>query len=594
MLHNVFLIFQGNDVMTTHEQLFTSVQNTFTIEFWAKPEVTSRIDIESRSGISGASDHRFAITPVHGAHRGGDASRAGVGVSVGINGVSVYEHTTNHLPAMLVFETALRDWTHIAVVYNNKIPTLYINGQFAKRGLASRKKTVVPSGVFGGVEPYGFYVGALDEIRIWSTARTQSQIQQNMGLELTGNEAGLFSYWKLDEGSGTLANDSTANGNKCNIIGAKWNTLQSTNSSNKIMNILFTYYLPSGGVETLNRQRFYALNKKGVNCHFLYTQTGIGLQNKIDTSIFVTNDDDEIKDIILKGNYDAIVVCTDLLLLQKVKDFGYQGILIYNNEGLGVNKEFADYYLKIQSNHSIINNYCDAIIYPKTPHLIEAFKNNFPFKKQFSFENCFNTEEFHYQAHPKNNKPIVGWVGRLEENKNWKDFLLIGAQLIKENPAIQLWMFIDNTLGEESEKIAFKQKINELNLKENLTIYANQPHSKMADYFSIIGDSGGFLCSTSKVEAFGYAVLEAIVCRCPVLSTDSDGVRNFIKHNETGKFFELGNINQAVQEAKELMSNIQLREEIRRKGVKHIETHFSPDKYAESFLNMIHNLKNKG
>lgn len=114
----------------------------------------------------------------------------------------------------------------------------------------------------------------------------------------------------------------------------------------------------------------------------------------------------------------------------------------------------------------------------------------------------------------------------------------------------------------------------------------------MAEYFSRIGDSGGFLCSTSKVEGFGYAVLEAMLCRCPVISTDSDGVKSFIIHNKTGKFFELGNIQQAVNEAVDLMFNQTLREQIRRRGVNHIKNHFSEEKYAENFLNMVKKLKN--
>ncbi|MGP3783850.1 hypothetical protein [Paenibacillus sp. 1A_MP2] len=48
-------------------------------------------------------------------------------------------------------------------------------------------------------------------------------------------------------------------------------------------------------------------------------------------------------------------------------------------------------------------------------------------------------------------------------------------------------------------------------------------------------------------------------CGCPVLSTDSDGVRSFITHNRTGKFYPIGNVNAAVSEAVDLMHNIQLR-----------------------------------
>lgn len=39
-------------------------------------------------------------------------------------------------------------------------------------------------------------------------------------------------------------------------------------------------------------------------------------------------------------------------------------------------------------------------------------------------------------------------------------------------------------------------------------MFSNVSNEHMADYFSMIGDSGVFLCSTSKVEGFGYAIVE--------------------------------------------------------------------------------------
>ncbi|MED4051929.1 glycosyltransferase [Priestia megaterium] len=590
MLRNTFLGFNGQDNLVTQKQLFKEVKNTFTIEFWAYPKETHEIEKESRHGITKTLNQRFAVTPVFGAYEDGNNSVAGVGVSVGSNGISVYEHTTDHFPPVLVFNDSIHGWIHIAVVYQNKIPTLFINGEYIRTGLKSLKKNVVPSGVFGGLDPYGFYKGGLSEIRIWSVAKTQEDLKVIMNEELSGEEKGLAGYWKLDEGSNSVAQDSTQNKNHGTILGAKWNSYETRESENKNLNVLFTFFVPSGGVETLNRQRFYALNEKGIRCDFLYSQSGTGLQNEIDTSVFITSNDDEIKEIIQEGSYDAIIVCSDLLLLKKIRGFGYKGLLIYDNQGLGYNKEYAEDYLKNHA-YSDIEEYSDAIMYPKTPHLIEAFEKIFPSKRKYCFHNCFNTNVFKYESHPRTNQTIIGWVGRIEENKNWKDFLKIGAELIQKSSDIQLWMFEDNTLSTKEERLSFEKKIEELGIKDNLTIYANQPHSKMAEYFSKIGDSGGFLCSTSKVEGFGYAVLEAMVCRCPVLSTDSDGVRSFIKHDLTGKFFQLGNIREAVEQGEELLFNFPLREEIRINAVDHINKNFSPEKYAENFINMINDLK---
>lgn len=46
-------------------------------------------------------------------------------------------------------------------------------------------------------------------------------IQQNINRTLTGNEASLLGYWKLNEGSEIIPHDSTINKNIGNIDGAE-------------------------------------------------------------------------------------------------------------------------------------------------------------------------------------------------------------------------------------------------------------------------------------------------------------------------------------------------------------------------------------
>jgi L-malate glycosyltransferase len=86
---------------------------------------------------------------------------------------------------------------------------------------------------------------------------------------------------------------------------------------------------------------------------------------------------------------------------------------------------------------------------------------------------------------------------------------------------------------------------------------------------------------------FGYAVAEAMLCRCPVISTDSDGVKRFIIHNETGKFFPHGDITQAIEEARELMNNEYLRNTIRSNAEKHVKSIFSTKQYVNHFIAMM-------
>ena len=49
----------------------------------------------------------------------------------------------------------------------------------------------------------------LDELRIWNIVRSESEIRFDMSRRLIGDEPGLVGYWRLDEGEGRDAEDST-------------------------------------------------------------------------------------------------------------------------------------------------------------------------------------------------------------------------------------------------------------------------------------------------------------------------------------------------------------------------------------------------
>ena len=59
----------------------------------------------------------------------------------------------------------------------------------------------------------------VDEVRIWSVARTAAQIAASKNIEITGAQAGLMGRWGLNEGSGTSAADSSGNGITGTLVG---------------------------------------------------------------------------------------------------------------------------------------------------------------------------------------------------------------------------------------------------------------------------------------------------------------------------------------------------------------------------------------
>ena len=150
-----------------------SVSNSFTMVLWAKPTAALTATAQATSGVTGLTGQRYAIFPRHGTSAFG-TNHTGAGISIGNNGVSVFEHADNLLASPLVFSGTITSWVHIAVVYQNGQPQLYLNGVLKQTGLKSLFN-VHPSADMGG--PYGFYSGATDEVGVYNRALSTAEIQ---------------------------------------------------------------------------------------------------------------------------------------------------------------------------------------------------------------------------------------------------------------------------------------------------------------------------------------------------------------------------------------------------------------------------------
>lgn len=207
------LTFDGvDDRITGTNTGLTATTNNFTMEMWINPTSTLTIRAESNTlGVTtGTSGQRYAVFPTHGGGGCATVGDAGIGISVGTNGVQVFEHKHCHMPPILVYNATLpTGWNHIAVVVTAKQPQLYLNGVLVRTGLTSNMNNVFPSAQLG-TNVYGNYAGNIDEFRIWNTNRSQAQIRDNMCKRLIGSEANLIRYYRFDEGAGTTLTDASS------------------------------------------------------------------------------------------------------------------------------------------------------------------------------------------------------------------------------------------------------------------------------------------------------------------------------------------------------------------------------------------------
>ena len=114
-------------------------------------------------------------------------------------------------------------WHHAAATYDGATWNLYLDGVLdgslavgVAANAATNVLTTVGSALTTTGVADGFFAGVVDEVRIWSVARTLSQINSTRTVEVTSPQANLLGVWNLNEGSGTTLADNSGNG----IIGA--------------------------------------------------------------------------------------------------------------------------------------------------------------------------------------------------------------------------------------------------------------------------------------------------------------------------------------------------------------------------------------
>ncbi len=109
-------------------------------------------------------------------------------------------------------------WYHVCGTFDGRYLKVYINGRLDGTTDIGSTKTINDSGTnfwigSWNAENSHYLNGNIDEVRIWNTNRSETEIQENMMKTLLGNETGLVGYYRMDQFDGTTLYDMTSNGN---------------------------------------------------------------------------------------------------------------------------------------------------------------------------------------------------------------------------------------------------------------------------------------------------------------------------------------------------------------------------------------------
>ena len=183
----------------------------FTIEFWIKADDVTSVDFPIVSKTANTEDEddndSFVIKQ----------SNDDIFIQYEYGSGSNVTRTTSSVAL------AINTWTHISVVRSAVTDDIkvYKNGALAETesdsttdedptGADSSDQRLYIGANFAKTK---FYDGELAHVRVWNIARDALSISKTYNSVVDSNDTGLVAYWKLNEGYGTIAYDSSTNSN---------------------------------------------------------------------------------------------------------------------------------------------------------------------------------------------------------------------------------------------------------------------------------------------------------------------------------------------------------------------------------------------
>ncbi|WP_440071630.1 LamG-like jellyroll fold domain-containing protein [Streptosporangium sp. OZ121] len=179
----------------------------YTIEVWVKPTVAAKSLIVGRVG---------------------KASDLSLSVKLGLTADGRLEFV--HGPDTIVSASPmpLGVYSHVAAVFDGSQMRLFLNGAQAGAQPSTAAVTYtamlhIGKGMAAGPRVFDPFTGDIDEVRVWKVARTDFADRERRP---TGDEPGLYAYFRLDEGMGDRLADRSVNaftgntGIRTDVLGA--------------------------------------------------------------------------------------------------------------------------------------------------------------------------------------------------------------------------------------------------------------------------------------------------------------------------------------------------------------------------------------
>ncbi|MFP9100933.1 LamG-like jellyroll fold domain-containing protein, partial [Flavobacterium sp. RHBU_24] len=187
------LYFDGaNDYVQTTDFSPVTINGSYTVEAWVKPENTSGV-LTILSTRNGEYAFDFKL-------QGGNQIHGDIG-----NGISWITTTAD-----AAFTYTANQWLHIAYVVTPTGYTIYANGQLVNTGTYSGTPLFIDSTrklmIGAGSATSELFAGSIDEVKVYNTALTQAQVQTDMVSTTAVLPGNIKFYYTFNSGTANGSN----------------------------------------------------------------------------------------------------------------------------------------------------------------------------------------------------------------------------------------------------------------------------------------------------------------------------------------------------------------------------------------------------
>jgi glycosyltransferase involved in cell wall biosynthesis len=311
--------------------------------------------------------------------------------------------------------------------------------------------------------------------------------------------------------------------------------------------VLFVYkFLTMGGVETVLKVRLEGLPDFGIDAHawFLFDGPGRVIFEGMGSRVHVGSTA-MLRDFLIEEQFDLVSSLDTEEIFPVFKRLREQPVLVI--EAHSPYPENLE-YLRLVGDlpitaYFVPSKYQAGVIERKLAGEGQIYVIPNPLSVDFE------ADLLDFKPAPP--YPVIAWIGRLDELKNWKEFVDIAGILRKHSEKLEFWI-VGRSGGQEISQDVYKHA-QRSGILDRLRWYRGLPYAHMPTLLDAVRASGGVVVSTSKGDSFGMTVAEAMARACAVVVPSEGPFSGFMKDGIHGYVYGLGKAGDGASKIKLLL-----------------------------------------